>query len=1483
MNKISDLQIRIGADASGLKRELNETQVALKTALNTKPIDDASNKIGEISKQTGSLIGNFQKLAIAAGGAFGLGDLISSAVQAGDAVYTLSSRLGISAGEAGQLSRILKLTGGDVNSTATAIMRLDKSFTSAGTAGDRAKTTLANYGVSLTDASGKLLPLNQQLENLATGYKEAKQNGQEQAFLMDTLGVKGMALAQTLDQYTEAAKTASKVQGIGLDPKEMHELNQQMKVMQMESSQVKLAFVAALAPVAQSVFPEIISGLTSTAKFLAQNKQEVRDITKDVVTFLAIYKSIQLAQTTINGGKNIFQTISNAMNAEKIAQEKAQAEIAAKQEAMIAKQVATVERSYDAQRKAAIRAATRMNLSAEETANLIAEKLTAIELKSAETAERVAARMREGFAAAAQAAAASAGEMGVALAGTGTAAEAAAARVAGAHATEAESAKVAITAEKELAIASAESGNAAVVAGEKSVAAKTEVAGATARETVAEEALTTAEATSGTTASVAGGKAVTAANAATAATERTTIATKSLTTATVAQTGAASRSAATMAAGAVSATSKVRTLAAAVLSLASSWWVAAAAFAAYQGAKAAEAYAEKKGQETYELNGVTYYHNSDDGRWYTRETDPDKLTVEPTMAGGTENYAGQFLNTWLMGTHSDGQNMSLVTDIDTLKQLNGMQSNRWHNSEVGRLSDEAEDAKNQALRAQSMVDSISISDPGMGIAPGGGGGESAAGGGSTAEEKPATPMRTKYSFEDDPELAPWANEIEYASAYRGLDAALLAAIIKTESHGQSDIWSTDHAHWGLGQISQDIADAYGGGKGYGEGSDPNDNIMAAAGYLRDLLDQYGNNAELAISAYNLGHANPSANPDYVSKVEGYYNAITTSQVPMEGGSASQPQMTTVDVPIGVSMYDEASKNIGESLGENTCAHFVSYLAQGIGANTGVISDLVKDWVDTAQANGAWVDASSGQTAPKGSLVVWSDGAADNPWAHIGIADGGGGWISSDTHGVKHSTGLDSYYRGYRYAGYIDMDKLTGGQSTKMTVDASQKAAEEAAKRVKQATDEANKMLLELRTENAKESGYAYQQESMKLMSDVAEKAAKIRKLQSEGAPTASIQALKKELNAYTATTTEKFRQKWADAYADLYDASQTALAKVRHDYDKEADLEYLTTVRKLNKELEEKKKALMHDENDVETRKLLEDQYYAQLEEAEDKRRKARQEAHDQYVNYLVEEGNLAMLVQYMGTSQRNANGTLSKSEGEKRGEVSLNLQGEKALAKEYVKLWQTAHGSMMEYIADVSDTMYNTIADSMTAFIKGTKSAKSVLQDFGNAVLNMMAKIAAQRLAATWMSGILGAFGGARGGASAWTWGGVTHDSNFSVKSAADQFISTAPTAPSLFNVPKFAAGGIVTAPTLAMIGEGGDNEAVIPLNDHNLAAMSGAGKGGGVTVNITNKSNADVKVTSSSYNEDMGRYILEVVVDGAVRDRGGFGRNLKAALGAK
>lgn len=186
--------------------------------------------------------------------------------------------------------------------------------------------------------------------------------------------------------------------------------------------------------------------------------------------------------------------------------------------------------------------------------------------------------------------------------------------------------------------------------------------------------------------------------------------------------------------------------------------------------------------------------------------------------------------------------------------------------------------------------------------------------------------------------------------------------------------------------------------------------------------------ELVYGMYTHGYFEGDAEA-YQSDLEGIKNEGLVS-----GGN--NQTATTSSAPIGDAVYDEALKESaerkGEALGANTCAAFVSYVTRGIGANTGIDDPLVKNWVDKAQARGAWIDASTGQTAPKGSLVVWSrEGEPDgNPWMHIGISDGQGGWVSSDTHGLKHHTGLDSYYsgNGYTYAGYIDMSKLTNGQT-----------------------------------------------------------------------------------------------------------------------------------------------------------------------------------------------------------------------------------------------------------------------------------------------------------------------------------------------------------------------------------------------------------------------------------------------------------------------
>ena len=53
--------------------------------------------------------------------------------------------------------------------------------------------------------------------------------------------------------------------------------------------------------------------------------------------------------------------------------------------------------------------------------------------------------------------------------------------------------------------------------------------------------------------------------------------------------------------------------------------------------------------------------------------------------------------------------------------------------------------------------------------------------------------------------------------------------------------------------------------------------------------------------------------------------------------------------------------------------------------------------------------------------------------------------------------------------------------------------------------------------------------------------------------------------------------------------------------------------------------------------------------------------------------------------------------------------------------------------------------------------------------------------------------------------------------------------------NVPQMAEGGIVTRPTLAMIGEGGESEAVIPLSRMGEFGFGGPRAGAGASINIT------------------------------------------------
>lgn len=440
MSTIADLLIKIGADSSGLNTELKNAKGQIDKTFEPSPIKGFTDAINGTSASVEGFASKVAKAAALAGAGFGFTQLISGAVEAGSRIHDLTEAMGISAAEASMFSRTVAIAGGDIQTASTALMKLDKTLTGGGTAAEKAQIMLQAVGVSLQDSNGKLLPVNQQLEALAEGYQKAAKAGYQQEFIMNTLGAKGMALAGTLREYAEAKEQAAKISGIGLDPDEMDRLSKELTTLKMQASSIGLATGAALAPIVEAYLPYIMTGLSNTAKFLAANKEEIVDITRNVVALIAVYKTLQALQAASRAVGGLFGSAGST------AAEEALTRV---QEKAIAKRIRMVQAAALAEEKAYYQSLATMQTTEAEKTALYAKFVKQRELQAAEEAAAIRNAMTAAYAqvnaaatesAAVQSAAGAkvAGQAAVtsaAIATTGTAATGAAVKTVGAATT----------------------------------------------------------------------------------------------------------------------------------------------------------------------------------------------------------------------------------------------------------------------------------------------------------------------------------------------------------------------------------------------------------------------------------------------------------------------------------------------------------------------------------------------------------------------------------------------------------------------------------------------------------------------------------------------------------------------------------------------------------------------------------------------------------------------------------------------------------------------------------------------------------------------------------------------------------------------------------------------------------------------------------------------------------------------------------------
>lgn len=1497
MSTLADLIIKIGADSSGLSEELNKSKESIEQTFSGSPVKALGDSVDDVTGKISGMTSSLTKLAGIAAGGFGLNAVVQGAVNAGEAVYQLGLKYNITAAQAGQLSAVMKLTGGDVDTAASSIMRLDKTLSASGESGNKARAMLSQMGVSMTDANGHLKPLNEQLAELAKGYQTARAAGQGQEFLMNTLGVRGMALTKTLLNYNDAAEKASKIKGVGLDPEQMHKAYMNMQEVNLQFSKLGVVVGSALAPLVSEILPPVQVGLAKIATLIAQNKTLISGVIVEGTKLLALYKTLQVARKGINVGKDMYDTAKNVFasktggkNTSTAAEEAELQKLTKAQQRYINKSIADSDKMYQKRRKEAIATAEQENMSAKETQAYLSEQFTLIGNEAAAAAERIRVSMTAAFqqanVAAAEAAAGikasneevvlSNAQVSESEAATGTAAEEAAIVK--------QEANIEKTASNEEVVASnaevAESETATGATAEESAAVKAEANAAkiASNEEVAASNATVAETetAAGTAATVAGEKSVAAKAAEQGAATRVEGKVKDVSKAHVAS-GSAAVNAGSRAVGTLGKVASAAKSASSVLFAMAGGWMgvaAAALYAAYCAWKYFHAKYEAAEANTWTgdagYGGGTY--SLHDGKiWKKVDNGDDDVAADPT---------GQ-------GERADGgaSEVALDWDSDEAKAVYPIFAGKEGSAiNVYEAQQKAQEAMDEANRKANDIN-VGFDDGGLGADVGGGGGGSGSGGGgssSTAEAKPVTPMRTQWSFENDPELAAYANQIEYAASIHNVPANVLAGIIKQESHGDAYVWSTDGlGNYGLGQISKALADQYNGGAGWGDGSDPNQNILVAAAYLSDLLSQYGDISQ-AISAYNAGHP-ISGNAGYVNSVLGYANEMTSKQVPMDS-SAAQAQPVEYDVPVGELAVYHAMNDYwdGEqwrgNLGSDAagwCDDFVHQIYKDVFTQLGKTDPFGEGVVNDAnfKALGAYhagdIEAVRGALQP-GDLV-------DTP-RHVGIYIGNGMVRSRQSSAGVHDLSLDDFnsiFGGIQ--GYGSLAEATGGLTVKSGLvgkTAVNQAAAEAAKRLEKAKADYAQLLNELTADTHKPET-AYEEGMLKILDDVYKKRKKIMDIDKVGGVDTS--QAKKLLGEYKAQQIEALNKKIKESNDQLAADTEKVTAQVKGDYEALYDAELKASMAKLDKEKEARFKAVAKHKNDLDAQIATEEWYEAESLALTKKREEERRKEFDETAQSIINDLDQVRLYDLVSQSDK--------------GRQSLYWAEKKKAMSTFYSLWKESSITTMGIANEAASSMASGLSSVFSDLGSNISNVGKLAQNMGKVILDTIVKIAAQWAAAKITMGLLGGFlgmGTKITNPTAAAWGLPTA----SITGAASSGLSLN-TGVSILgqSIPAFAAGGKVTAPTLAMVGEGNDDEGIFPLNSNTydqmargiVAAQQGNGGNNAPVVNIINNSSSQVSVKDSHYDNSMRRWILNAVVEDVNNNVDGSATNLKAALGVR
>lgn len=185
---------------------------------------------------------------------------------------------------------------------------------------------------------------------------------------------------------------------------------------------------------------------------------------------------------------------------------------------------------------------------------------------------------------------------------------------------------------------------------------------------------------------------------------------------------------------------------------------------------------------------------------------------------------------------------------------------------------------------------------------------------------------------------------------------------------------------------------------------------------------------------------------------------------------------------------------------------------------------------------------------------------------------------------------------------------------------------------------------------------------------------------------------------------------------------------------------------------------------------------------------------------------------------------------------------------QEYISSAQDYMSDVQGRMAEIAGTIEQSISSAVMGLVNGTMTATQAFHNFfksvGEAFLKMASQMIAKMIIIKLLKSAIGLFGG-----------GGDSPNELNIDGVA-QYVTT-----------PFANGGIVTGPTNALIGEGGMNEAVVPLpNGRSIPVDMGKSGGAGnvqtnITVNVDQGGQTDTQTSGDNANK------LGKAIDSAVK----------------